>query len=71
MFALGLGAMISTYQVPRPIIVFDLPFKIITSIIIMAFLWKSRKITRKGALIMIGMYIAYILIRMRYFAIDI
>jgi cation:H+ antiporter len=71
MFALGLGAMISSYHVPRPIIVFDLPVKIITAIIILAFLWSSRAISKKESLLLIGMYVAYILIRLRYFAVDI
>ncbi len=70
MFALGLGAMISSYQVPRPIIVFDLPVKIVTAIILMWFLWKSRMLTKKAALSMIAMYFVYILIRMRYFPVD-
>jgi len=70
MFALGLGAMISTYEVPRPIIVFDLPVKIITAIIIMIFLWNSTKLTKRESSILIVMYVAYILIRIKYFAVD-
>tara|TARA_Y100000310_G_scaffold343863_1_gene453552 strand:+ start:2636 stop:3655 length:1020 start_codon:yes stop_codon:yes gene_type:complete len=70
MFALGLGAMISSYQVPKPIIVFDLPVKIITAIIIMAFLWNRSMLTKREAFMMITMYIVYVLIRMKYFAID-
>jgi cation:H+ antiporter len=70
MFALGLGAMISSYEVPRPIIVFDLPVKIITAIIIMWFLWKNKMLTKKTAIAMITMYVAYILVRMRYFPVD-
>jgi len=71
MFALGLGAMISTYQVPKPIIVFDLPVKIITAIIIMAFLWTSSKLSKRESSILIGMYVVYILLRIKYFAVDI
>ncbi|MAE42294.1 hypothetical protein CMO93_00870 [Candidatus Woesearchaeota archaeon] len=71
MLALGLGAMISTYQVPKPIIVFDLPVKIVTAIIIMIFLWRKAMLTRREALIMIAMYFAYILLRMKYFAVDV
>jgi len=71
MFALGLGAMISTYQVPRPIIVFDLPVKIITAIIIMVFLWRKRMLTQREATMMIAMYVVYILVRIKYFAVDV
>tara|TARA_Y100000031_G_C8185341_1_gene368662 strand:+ start:84 stop:1103 length:1020 start_codon:yes stop_codon:yes gene_type:complete len=70
MLALGLGAMISSYQVPKPIIVFDLPVKIATAIIIMGFLWTSTRLSKKESIILIVMYIAYILIRMKYFAVD-
>ena len=71
MLAIGLVAMISTYQVPRSIIVYDLPVNIITAIIIMWFLWKDKKITHKASMIMIAMYVTYILVRLKYFAVDI
>jgi len=71
MLALGLGAMISSYQVPKPIIVYDLPIKIITSIILMWFLWRSRMLTRKASIIMISMYIVYVLARLKYFPVDV
>jgi cation:H+ antiporter len=70
MFALGRGAMISSYQVSKPIIVFDLPAKILTSIIIFGFLWSSQKLSRKESLVMIGMYVGYILLRIKFFAVD-
>lgn len=71
MLALGLGAMISTYQVPRSIIVYDLPVNIITAVIIMWVLWKNRMLTKKFSLIMISMYIVYVLVRLKYFAVDV
>ncbi|MBL7055615.1 sodium:calcium antiporter [Candidatus Woesearchaeota archaeon] len=70
MFALGLGAMISTYEVPKPIIVFDLPVKIITAIIIMGFFWTSQRLSKKESLILISMYLIYILARIKFFAVD-
>jgi len=70
MFALGLGAMISGYKVPSPIIVYDLPVKIITSIIILWFFYTKRMISKKEAWAMIGMYIAYVLIRIKFFSVD-
>jgi len=63
--------MISTYQVPRSIIVYDLPVNIITAVIIMGVLWRSRKLTRKFSMIMISMYVVYVLVRLKYFAVDI
>jgi len=70
MLALGLGAMISSYQVPRPIIVFDIPVKIATAILLMWFLWRNRMFTKKEAMTMIGIYFVYIFVRLKYFAVD-
>lgn len=70
MFALGLGAMISTYQVPKPIIVFDLPVKILSAVVIMIFLWTSTKLSKRESSILIAMYFGYILIRIKFFAVD-
>ena len=71
MFALGLGAMISSYQVPRSVIVYDIPVKIASGIILMWFLWRNRMFTKKEAMTMIGIYFVYILVRIKYFAVDI
>ena len=71
MFALGLGAMISSYQVPRPVIVYDIPVKIVTAILLMWFLWRNRKFTRKEAVTMITIYFVYVLVRLKYFAVDV
>ncbi|MDP6138514.1 MAG: sodium:calcium antiporter [Candidatus Woesearchaeota archaeon] len=70
MLALGLGAMISSYHVPRPVIVFDIPVKIASGIILIWFLWKNRMFTRKEAMTMITIYFVYILVRLRYFPVD-
>ena len=71
MFALGLGAMISSYQVPRPVIVYDIPVKIVTAILLMWFLWRNNKFTRKEAVTMITIYFVYVLVRLKYFAVDV
>ena len=70
MLALGLGSIISTYQVPNPLIVYDLPVNIITAIIIMWLLWRSRMLTKRTSMFMMAMYLAYVLIRLKYFAVD-
>lgn len=71
MFALGLGAMISSYQVPRPVLVYDIPVKIATAILLMWFLWRNSMFTRKEAATMITIYFVYILVRLKYFAVDV
>lgn len=71
MLVLGLGAMISSYQVPRPVIVFDVPIQILTAIIALFFLWRKRMLTRNEAISLIAIYFIYILVRLKYFPVDI
>ena len=70
-FATGLGAMISSLQVPRPVIVYDIPVKLITSIIIIFFLRRKHMFTKNEAMVMIAIYFVYIFVRLRYFAVDV
>jgi cation:H+ antiporter len=70
MFALGLGALISTYTVPHVIILFDLPFKIFTALLILYFLWKHEILKKKNAIVLICIYLIYIYIRSLWFPID-
>jgi len=70
MFALGLGALISTYTVPQVIILFDLPFKIFTALLILYFLWKHEILRKKNAIVLICIYLIYIYVRNLWFPID-
>lgn len=46
---IGLGALISGYSVPRPLVVFDLPVQIITAVFLVAYLWNREAIGRLAA----------------------
>lgn len=70
MFALGLGAIISTYTVPSVSIWFDLPFKIATAFVIF-FLLKNGKLKKSSAFFLIAIYIAYLIVRNMLFPADI
>ena len=70
MFALGLGALISGYSVPSVVVMFDLPIKIITGLLILWFLW-DKKMRKCEAGLLILLYFAYILFRMAYFPVDV
>ncbi|MBW3018322.1 hypothetical protein KY325_04125, partial [Candidatus Woesearchaeota archaeon] len=70
MLALGLGAIISTYTVPKVIFAYDLPFKIGTALLILLFLWKGR-LKKKYAVALIALYIIYLIFRELYFPADI
>ena len=62
--------MISSYQVPRPVIVFDIPVKILTAFIVLFFLWRKKMLTRNESISLIAIYFVFILIRLRYFPVD-
>ncbi len=71
LLAIGGGAIISTYWVPRPLIHLDLPMETITAAMLLLYLIKTKgKLGKKGAMGLIGLYFFYILIRVSYFAID-
>lgn len=70
MFALGLGAMISSYTVPNVVVWYDLPIKIATALLILVFLWKG-KLKKWEAGVLIALYLAYLLFRQMFFPADI
>jgi len=69
--AIGGGALLSSYWVPRPLILWDLPWETVTGAILWAILWFSKGRLRKGhAFYLIAMYFVYITFRSIYFAVD-
>ncbi len=70
MFALGSGAIISTYIVPGVVIMYDLPIKIFTAILIYIMLRKNETMSRAGGILLIALYLIYIYLRNIYFPID-
>jgi len=69
--AIGLGSLVSTYAVPRPLIVWDLPWEAVTGAILMVYLLvRKGKIGRGGAFYFIGLYVVYIVFRALFFAVD-
>lgn len=69
--AIGGGALVSSYWVPRPLIVWDLPWETVTGMILWGILWFSRgKLNKLHAFYLIGMYFVYIIFRAWFFAVD-
>lgn len=69
--AIGGGAMISTYWVPRPLVVWDLPWETITGAILWVILWFNKgKLGKWVAYYLIALYFIYITLRMIFFAVD-
>jgi len=69
-FALGLGAIVSTYFVPKVVVWYDLPIKILGALLILGFLWKYEKLGKREAVILIGMFLVYLIIRNVFFPVD-
>jgi cation:H+ antiporter len=69
--AIGGGALISTYWVPRPLVVWDLPWETLTDAALWAYLWfRGGRIGRMGSIYFVTMYIAYILFRVLFFSVN-
>ncbi|MFU8826326.1 MAG: sodium:calcium antiporter [Brevefilum sp.] len=69
--AIGGGAIISTYWVPRPLVVWDLPWETITGAILWVVLWFNKgKLGKWVAYYLIALYFIYITLRMIFFSVD-
>ena len=67
LLALGLSATIGGWKVPRNITTFDLPFLIVTSIIIIMFLLSRKKLERKESFLILALYYGYIMLKLQGF----
>jgi cation:H+ antiporter len=71
LLAIGGGALLSTYWVPKPLIYWDLPMETLTAALLLIYLLLSdRKLAKKGAIYLICLYFVYLIIRLKFFAID-
>jgi cation:H+ antiporter len=69
--AFGLGALISTFWVPRPVLVWDLPWETATGAILWAILWFTKgRLGRVGGVYLIALYAFYMVTRAVFFAVD-
>lgn len=72
LLAIGFGSLLSTYWVPRPLVFWDLPMETVTAALLLAYLLfvSDRKLSWKGGIYLILLYVFYIVIRFSFFAID-
>lgn len=70
LFSAGLGALISGYTVPAVIMVYDLPVKIASGVLLFAFLWRTGKLGPYAALCLLGLYVGYTWLRAVFFPAD-
>ncbi|MDY6769275.1 MAG: sodium:calcium antiporter [Candidatus Nanohaloarchaea archaeon] len=69
---IGAGALLSTYWVPRPLVLWDLPMETVTAGLLLVYLLfvSDRKLGWKGGVYLIGLYVFYVVIRFSFFAVD-
>ena len=71
LLAIGGGAIISTYFVPRPLVYWDLPWETITGAILWIVLYfNNGKLGKWVAYYLIALYFVYITMRMIFFSVD-
>ncbi len=69
--AIGGGALVSTYWVPGPLVLWDLPWETVTGAILWIYLWfNGGKLGKKGAIYLVVIYFIYIIMRSVFFAVD-
>ncbi|MBN1261324.1 MAG: sodium:calcium antiporter [Anaerolineae bacterium] len=69
--AIGGGALVSTYWVPGPLVVWDLPWETLTGAILWTYLWFNKgKVGKLGAVYLIVLYFSYITLRALFFSVD-
>lgn len=69
--AIGGGALVSTYWVPRPLVTWDLPWETLTGAFLWALLWfRKGKLGKWGAIYLMVIYFVYIIFRATLFAVD-
>ncbi len=72
LLAIGLGSIVSTYWVPRPLVLWDLPMQVVTASMLLVYLLfiSDRKLGWKGGIYLVGLYGFYVVIRFMFFAVD-
>lgn len=69
--AIGGGALLSTYYVPRPLVLWDLPWETLTGAILWVILWFTKgKLGKWGAVYLMVLYFVYLTTRALFFAVD-
>jgi cation:H+ antiporter len=66
LFAVGIGALISSYTVSSRIIWFDLPAWFFVSAVVMLMFWRKLEIGKKEAIALLLIYIVYVFVRIKF-----
>jgi len=61
--ALGASSMISSWSVDRSVVMFDMPFLLFTTVVVVLFLLTREKLERKESLLLLSLYGIYIYLK--------
>lgn len=64
LLALGLGATISPWNVDRQVAMFDLPFLLLSMVIVVLFMLSRKKLDRKESVLMLALYAVYVSLKL-------
>jgi cation:H+ antiporter len=68
---IGGGALLSTYAVPKPLILWDLPWEAVTGAILWMILWfRGGRLGKREAIYLMGLYFVFIVLRALLFKAD-
>lgn len=70
LLGVGVGALVSGYSVPSVVNVYDLPFKIVTAILLYVFMLRHEDLDRREAATLILLCLGYLLLRPLWFPED-
>lgn len=71
LLGIGLGSLISTYWVPKPLYLWDLPMETITAALLLVYLFLHHdKLGRWRGVYLIGLYVFYFVMRFIFFSMD-
>lgn len=71
LLAIGLGAAVSGYYVPKPLVYWDLPVEAITALLLLVWIFfTKRKLGIWGGVYLALLYAVYIVVRLLFFAVD-
>ena len=61
--ALGVSSTISSWEISRSVVQFDLPYLLFTSVIAVLFLFSKNKLQRNESILMIALYVIYVILK--------
>ncbi len=64
LFALGLGAILSSWEIDRKTATFDLPYLLFVMVVAVLFMFSRKKLERRESLLMIALYAVYVSLKL-------